>query len=514
MRSDFLASIVVFLVALPLCMGVAIASGLPPAAGLITGVIGGLVVGFLQGSPLQVSGPAAGLSVIVFEIVQEHGVPTLGVVVLLAGLIQLVAGLLKGGRWFRAVPPSVIHGMLGGIGVLIFSSQFHVMIDDKPRGTGWENLISIPEAIAKAVVPNDQHGHGEAALIGVITIVCLVLWQRFAPKKLKAVPSALVGVVIASVIAKLADLPIGFVQVPDSLVGEVKLPDSSLFGLLTKPLIWAEALGVAVVASAETLLCSSAVDRMHQGPRTNYNRELCAQGVGNALCGLVGGLPMTGVIVRSTANVEAGAQTRRSAILHGAWILLLVSVFPGLLRLIPISSLAAVLVYTGYKLVNPARIKELRRYGLGEFFTFFLTLGAIVATDLLKGVLLGLAVAVIRLLVRLSKLDVEVEAEPNSKRTIVHLRGAATFLRLSDLSDLLERIPADREIHVRFEKLDTLDHSILELLQTWSHQRQANGGAVVIDWDALDRRYRASQVEQLSLQKPSENHVDSLRSAP
>jgi MFS superfamily sulfate permease-like transporter len=388
------------------------------------------------------------------------------------------------------------------------------MIDDKPRGNGLQNLLSIPEAIAKAVVPNTNHAHGEAALIGVLTIITVVAWQRFAPKKLRVIPSALVGVLVAAVIAKLANFPIGFVQVPDSLIGEAKLPDASFFSLLTKPIIWAEALGVAVVASAETLLCSSAVDRMHDGPRTNYNRELCAQGLGNALCGLVGGLPMTGVIVRSTANVEAGAKTRRSAIFHGAWILLLVAVFPGLLRLIPVSSLAAVLVYTGYKLVNPVRILELRRYGLGELFTFILTLAAIVATDLLKGVLLGLSVAVIRLLVRLSKLDVEIENEPNSRRTIVHLSGAATFLRLSDLSDLLERIPADREVQVRFEHLDTLDHSILELLQSWAQQRKARGNTVVIDWKALERRYRASQIEELSLQKPSENHVDSLPSAP
>lgn len=514
MRSDFLASIVVFLVALPLCMGVAIASGLPPAAGLITGIIGGLVVGFLQGSPLQVSGPAAGLSVIVWELVQKHGVVTLGVVVLLAGLIQIVAGVLKGGRWFRAVPPSVIHGMLGGIGVLIFSSQFHVMIDDKPRGTGLENLISIPEAIAKAVVPNSNHGHGEAAFIGALTIVVVLLWQRFAPRRLKAVPSALVGVLVAAVLTKVLDLPIGHVQVPDSLVGAARLPDSSIFKLFLQPSIWAAAAGVAVVASAETLLCSTAVDRMHQGPRTNYNRELIAQGVGNALCGALGALPMTGVIVRSTANVEAGAKTRRAAILHGAWILLLVVVFPGVLRLIPVSSLAAILVYTGYKLLNPARIKELRRYGRAELATFALTLVAIVVTDLLKGVLLGLAVAVIRLLLRLSKLEVEVENEPGGQRTIVHLRGAATFLRMSDLSDILEAIPADREVHVRFDHLDTLDHSVLEMLHSWAGQHRARGGAVVIDWPALDERYRASQAEQLSLQKLSENPVDSVRSDP
>ena len=189
-------------------------------------------------------------------------------------------------------------------------------------------------------------------------------------------------------------------------------------------------------------------------------------------------------------------------------------VFPGLLRLIPISSLAAILVYTGYKLINPARIKELKRYGNAELATYLLTMAAIVATDLLKGVLLGLAVAVIRLLLRMSKLEVWADADPHSRRTALHLEGSATFLRLSDLSDQLEQLPVNREIHVRLEKLETLDHSILELLQSWAEQYRAKGGEVVIDWDALDKRYYRSQVEELSLQKLSENHVDSVRSAP
>ncbi len=488
LSTDALSSVVVFLVALPLCMGVAIASGLPPAAGLIAGIIGGLVVGTIQGSPLQVSGPAAGLSVIVWELVQKHGIPALGIIVLAAGLVQVVAGLLKGGKWFRAVPPSVIHGMLGGIGVLILSSQFHVMIDDKPKGAGWLNLVSIPEAIWKAVVPTTDHAHGEAALIGVMTIVVVILWAKFAPRRLKSVPGALVGVVLGSLVANLAGFPIGFVQVPESLAGAALLPTSSTAALLLQPGIWAAALGLAVVASAETLLCATAVDRMHQGERTNYNRELIAQGVGNALCGLLGALPMTGVIVRSTANVESGAKTRLSAILHGAWILILVVLFPGLLRLIPVSSLAAILVYTGYKLVNPVRIKELKRYGYAELATYVVTLGAIVATDLLKGVLLGLAIAVVRLLLRLSRLDITVEADPNSRRTTLRLRGAATFLRLSDLSDVLDAVPADRELHVHFDHLDTLDHSILELLKSWEVQHRAKGGDVIIDWAELDLR--------------------------
>lgn len=508
---DLLASVVVFLVALPLCMGVAIASGLPPAAGLITGIIGGLIVGAVQGSPLQVSGPAAGLSVIVLELVRAHGVATLGILVFLAGLMQIAAGLLRGGKWFRAVPPSVIHGMLGGIGVLIFASQFHVMIDDAPKGNGLQNLVSIPEAIMKAVVPGPE-SHRQAALLGVLTITLVVLWTRFKPKRLESVPAALVGVVAASVIANVLRMPVGYVEVPDDLSSALVLPGATTFAVLLKPAMWGAALGIAIVASAETLLCATAVDRMHQGPRTRYNRELMAQGLGNLLCGLVGALPMTGVIVRSTANVEAGAKTRLSAMLHGAWILLLVVVFPQLLRLIPISSLAAILVYTGYKLVNPARVKELRRYGIAELATYLLTLGAIVATDLLKGVLLGLGVAVARLLIRLSKLEIKVDHDPHSLRTAIHLSGAATFLRLSDLSDLLDSIPGNREIYVRFEKLDTVDHSILELLQAWEQQHRARGGRVLIDWADLDRRYHSSQ--ELSLQKPSENHVDSAGSAP
>lgn len=486
---DLLASIVVFLVALPLCMGIAIASGLPPATGLITGMIGGLVVGFLQGAPLQVSGPAAGLSVIVFELVQTHGIAALGATIMLAGLIQLGAGLLRGGRWFRAVPPSVIHGMLAGIGVLIFASQFHVMVDDKPKGSGLENLLTLPQAVWKGVVPLDGSPHEEAAAIGLCTIVVLVLWQKFAPKRLRAVPGALVAVAVATAAAAVLKLPIAYVSVPESLASVATLP--TLDGL--KQALSFSTLGVAlalaVIASAETLLCAAAVDKMHSGPRTHYDREMCAQGVGNFLCGLLGAPPMTGVIVRSSANVLAGGKTRRSAILHGVWLLLFVAVLPFVLRKIPVSSLAAILVYTGYKLVNPAVIRQLRRYGRSEVAIYFATIVGIVATDLLKGVLIGLALATAKLLLAFSRLDIRVEDDPNSKRSVLHLRGAATFLRLPDLADALEAVPADRELHVRFDKLDYLDHASLELLMSWEAQHKARGGTVVIEWDELDQRY-------------------------
>lgn len=492
---DFLASIVVFLVALPLCMGIAIASGLPAEYGLLTGIVGGLVVGFLQGSPLQVSGPAAGLAVIVWDLVQKHGHAKLAVVVLIAGAIQLVAGLAKGGRWFRAVPPSVIHGMLAGIGVLIFSSQFHVMVDDKPQGGGLKNLVTIPLAVWKGVVPNSDLPHEEAALIGLLTIVTIVLWNKFAPKKLKLLPGALVGVVVGTLVANVFGFPIKHVGVPDSLLGTVMLPNDATAQALLDPVLWGAGLMLAIIASAETLLSATAVDRMHTGPRTQHNRELVAQGVGNLICGAIGGLPMTGVIVRSSANVQAGGKSRLSTIMHGAWMLLLVGLLPMVLRLIPVASLAAILVFTGYKLVNVAEIKQLRKYGRGEVATYVITVVGIVSLDLLKGVLLGLGLAVARLLWRLSRLELDFKDDPVTKHATLTLKGSATFLRLADIAEALDQVQPDRTLHIRFEELDSLDHATLELLTSWEQQHKARGADVVVDWKGLDARFHTGKNE-------------------
>jgi MFS superfamily sulfate permease-like transporter len=491
LTQDLLASIVVVLVALPLCMGIAIASGVPPAAGLVTGIVGGLIVGLVQGGPLLVSGPAAGLAVIIWDLVQSRGIEALGPIVLLGGAIQLVAGLAGGGRWFRAVPPSVIHGMLAGIGVLIFAGQFHVMVDDKPKASGLQNLLSIPAAVIKGFTPDATLPHEEAALIGLVTIVTIVLWTRFAPKALKALPGPLVGVVVATIAANVFRLPIAHVEVPNDLRSAFGGFGQNRMRLLLDTSLWAPALALAVIASAETLLAATAVDRMHTGPRTDYDRELGAQGVGNMICGLLGALPMTGVIVRSSTNVLAGAKTRRSAIFHGAWMLLLVAALPALLRLIPISALAAVLVFTGYKLVNPQFVRQLHRYGKSEVAIYLLTVVGIVATDLLKGVLAGLAIAVAKILYHLSRLDLSVDDDPDRRVTILRLRGSATFLRLPDIAEALERIPSDRELHIRFDGLDYLDYATIETLRASEEQHRAKGGSVIIDWGSLEAHYQA-----------------------
>lgn len=490
---DFLASVVVFLVALPLCMGISIASGVPPALGLITGIVGGLVVGFLAGSPLQVSGPAAGLAVIVWEIIQKFGLPALGIIVLLAGVIQLAAGLIKGGQWFRMVPPSVIYGMLAGIGVLIFSSQFHVMVDDKPREHGLENFLSIPEAIYKGVFPMDGSTHHLAAFIGILTIVSIISWNRYRPKFLKAIPGALMGIVVAVAYTSVFKLPIKYVTVPSSLLDSVTLPTADTLNLLTNTDILFTAVAVAIVASAETLLCATAVDQMTPDSRTNYDKELAAQGVGNIICGFLGALPMTGVIVRSSANVESGGKTRKSAILHGVWLLALVGLVPFVLELIPTASLAAILVYTGYKLFNIQNIKKLIPYGRNELAIYASTVFFIVSLDLLKGVMIGLAMALFKIIYTFTHLQIETKLSEDKEILHLHLEGSATFISLPKLANSLENLPFTKEAHIYFQKLDYIDHACLELIFHWEKQHSHMGTKVHLEWDNLVQKYHSKK---------------------
>jgi len=493
-RHDLLASVVVFLVALPLCMGIAIASGVPPekaaAVGIITGIVGGIVVGTFAGSPLLVTGPAAGLSVLVYDLVRQHGWEKLGWIVLLSGLIQLLAGLLRLGQWFRAVSPAVIHGMLAGIGVLIFASQFHIMLDDQPRENGLANIASLPEAVWRGIVPSENTNHNVAARIGILTIVILAFWKTLAPKRLKVVPAPLVAVSVATLVTVTLGLTIKQVALPDSLISAITLPSLTGMGnwAAWQPLLIA-AISVAFIASAETLLSAAAVDQMHRGPRTRYDQELSAQGLGNMVAGFLGVLPMTGVIVRSAANVNAGAKSAKSEILHGIWLLVFACFFPFILRWIPTASLAAILVYTGCKLVDVKTIRQLRKFGLGEVLIYTATVVCIVATDLLTGVIVGMVLSLVKLLVTFSHLQIRTEDDPARQRTILFLQGTATFLRLPKLAAALENVPGTRELHVHFEQLDYIDHACLDLLINWEKQHSATGGSLVIDWDGLTARF-------------------------
>lgn len=492
-KGDLFASIVVFLVALPLCMGIAIASGAPPAAGLITGIIGGFVVGSLAGSPLLVSGPAAGLAVIVWDIIQTYGLETLAPIVLLAGFLQVLASVFKLGQWFRAVSPAVIHGMLAGIGILIFASQLHVMVDDHPKGSGLDNIITLEEAVIKGLRPGNgpelDHTHYIAARIGIMTIVIIILWNTVIPKKFRVIPAPLVGVALASLEAALQELQIKYVSIPDNLFSDIQVLGIDQLGGLLDPSILGAAAALAFVASIETLLSATAIDQLHSGARTDYNRELWAQGAGNMVSGFLGALPITGVIVRGSANVQAGARTRASAVLHGGWLLLFVAFLPNFLEYVPTASLAAVLVFTGYKLMNVHALRELKKYGWGEVLIYAATVMTIVVKDLLAGVILGVVLATAKLVYSFAHLKIQTITSPEGKRVTLHLFGSATFLSLPKLAEHLERIAQEREVHVKFEDLQYIDHACLDLLNNWEKQYVLQGGIVSFEWEQLENRY-------------------------
>lgn len=475
--ADFTASIVVFLVAMPLCMGIAIASGVPPEKGLITGIIGGIVVGALAGSPLQVSGPAAGLAVIVFELVRDQGLSALGPILMLAGLIQVAAGIFRVGGWFRAISPAVVHGMLAGIGVLIVIGQFHVLFDAQPMPSGLENLIAMPGRLL-GLSPEIRAAE-LALLLGLVTIGVMLGWEKLRPAALRLVPGALLGVVAATLLAWGLGLDVTRVGVPENIAAAITLPNSGFFAQWANPAIITAALAIAFIASAETLLSAAAVDRMHDGVRTNYNKELRAQGVGNLLCGAAGALPMTGVIVRSSANVQAGATTRLSTILHGVWILAFVALLPWLLREIPMAALGAVLVVTGARLVNFNHARHLLKdYGVLPAVIWAVTLVLVVAEDLLTGVLVGIALSLLELLPNVRRLRLRVDEQHEDGARTIRLHGAATFVTLPRLSARLDAVPGDAPVRVDLSGCPAIDHTCAELIRDWCARRRAGGGSV------------------------------------
>ena len=483
---DLMASVVVFLVALPLCMGIAIASGMPPAKGVVTGIIGGLVVGWMAGAPLQVSGPAAGLTVLVFELVQQYGAAMLGPILLLAGALQLLAGRLKLGCWFRVTAPAVVYGMLAGIGVLIVLSQLHVMMDAQPEASGLDNLSAFPAALW-AALPFSGEGDGlVAASLGLLTITCMWAWDRFKPQRLRLLPGALLGVTAATLVGLWMNLDVRRVEVPDNLAEAITWLRPADLLAFADPGLLVAALAVAFIASAETLLSAAAVDRMHQGPRADFDRELSAQGVGNMLCGILGALPMTGVIVRSSANVQAGAQTRFSAMLHAVWLLAAVVLLAGLLERIPVASLAGVLVYTGLKLIDLKALRQLGRYGRMAMLIHVTTALTIVVTDLLTGVLVGFALTLAQLAWQASRLKINLVSD--GQRVELRMQGAATFLKVPQLSRVLDSVPQDAWLYVPMEHLRYIDHACMELLQEWQRANHGLGARLIMEPRALIRR--------------------------
>ncbi|SHI24482.1 Sulfate permease, MFS superfamily [Streptomyces sp. 3214.6] len=470
LATEITASLVVFLVALPLCIGVAVASGVSPELGIISGVIGGLVVGAARGSTLQVSGPAAGLAALVAETVLEYGVAMLGVIVLFSGLLQIVLGLVRLGRFFQAISLAVVQGMLAGIGLPLMFSQAYPAMDAKAPGTPLENMAGIPGLLANTFADPQAL---IAAGLGVVTVVLSFLWKK-APGPIKKVPAALVAVGIGIAVAATPGVDVKTLEV-GNLLASVDVPGPEQFAGLADAGIITAILTFTVIASAESLFTAAAVDRMHDGPRTRYNPELIAQGAGNTLAGLVGALPITAVVARSSANVQAGAKTRLSRTLHGLWLLAFALLLPQVLALIPISVLAGVLVHSGWKLFAPAEFPKMWRQDRGEFAVMTLTTLVIVATALLEGVLVGLAAGIVLAAVRMSQTVIRQHIDDDTAKVV--MAGNATFLRLPQVIEALESAAEAGKPRIRLDLTGVthLDHACRSQVEEFTAQQRGKG---------------------------------------
>ena len=464
---DVPASLVVFLVALPLSLGIAAASGAPIMAGLIAAAVGGIVAGSLGGSPLQVSGPAAGLTVVVAGLVQEFGWQVTCAITAAAGVVQLLLGISRVGRAALAVSPVVVKAMLAGIGVTIMLQQLHVLLGSKPAGSALDNLAALPVAITNLEL--------HAALLGLAVVAILLCW-KFLPAAVRRVPGPLAAVAAGTALAVAFAPGVERISLDGSIFDAIALPQlpdgnwrAFAFAILT----------MALIASIESLLSAVAVDKMQTGPRTNLNRELIGQGAANIVSGFLGGLPVTGVIVRSATNVEAGAATRMSAILHGVWVLAFSALFAGLIQLIPLAVLAGLLVVIGARLIKLADIRISHR--TGDLAIYAATLVCVVFLNLLEGVMIGLALAAANVLWRVLRAPIRAHrtAGPSSSWRVI-IAGSCSFFALPKLNGVLQSVPAGADVMVELNA-DYVDHSFREAMLAWQRQHRATGATVILE---------------------------------
>ncbi|PKH68609.1 hypothetical protein CXF59_04355 [Flavobacterium sp. ALD4] len=487
LKSDFASGLVVFLVALPLCLGIALASGAPLMSGIISGVIGGIVVGFLSKSHVSVSGPAAGLTAIILTAITDLGAFDIFLTaVFISGLIQLALGFIKAGSISNYFPTNVIEGMLAGIGIIIILKQI-------PHAFGYDADFEGDQSFIQSNGSNSfsslfeifNHIQLGALVITVVSLVILIAWDKVPfLKKLKLIPGALIAVISGIVLnevfimsgSSLAISNAHLVTLPvptsfDELKAIVITPNFSGF---LNPKVWIVGLTIAIVASIETLLCIEASDRMDVHKRyTDTNVELKAQGFGNLLSSLIGGLPMTSVVVRSSANNNAGAKSKMSAIIHGVLLLISVLAVPVILNKIPLATLATILILVGYKLAKPATFVHFWEKGKYQFIPFIATLVAVVTTDLLKGVLLGILISIIFILKGNLKRAYSFKKEEYVDGDIIHIDLAqeVSFLNKAAIKSTLNDVPENSKVVINAEDTVYIAHDILDLIREFKETR-------------------------------------------
>ncbi|MFE2033008.1 bifunctional SulP family inorganic anion transporter/carbonic anhydrase [Streptomyces scopuliridis] len=467
--ADVSASISVFLIALPLSLGIALATGAPLQAGLVAAAVGGLVVGRLGGAPLQVSGPAAGLTVVTADLIQRFGWRTTCAITICAGLAQLGLAALRVARSALAVSPAIVHGMLAGIGVTIALAQLHIVLGGTPQSSAVDNVRGLPAQLANL--------HPGALSVSLLTIAVLLAWPRIPGRTgriVRKIPGTLAAVAIATALAALAGVSLERVDLPSwSSHALPALPEGPVLGLL------AAVLTVTLVGSVESLLSAVAVDKLTAArkkpdvhiPRARLDRELAGQGAGNVVSGALGGLPITGVAVRSAANVAAGGVSRHATMLHGLWIAIAALLLVPVLDLIPLAALAALVMVVGVQMVNLVHLRSVQRNR--EMLVYVVTLTAVVLTGVLEGVVIGIAVAVAVALHRLTRTRITVEVQDGIHR--VRARGQLTFLAVPRLSRMLHQVPWDADCVVELDG-SFMDHAAFEALHDWQTAHIAHGG--------------------------------------
>jgi MFS superfamily sulfate permease-like transporter len=476
LRHDLAAGLSVFLVALPLCLGIALASGAPLYAGLLSGIIGGIVVAGISGSSLAVSGPAAGLTTLVASSIVSFGDYKIFLLtVIIAGLFQLVLGLLKLGAVANYFPSSVIKGMLAAIGIILISKQIPLALGyDRPGfwTTGFLELFS-SKNVSGNIAEFNQHITRGSVVIAIISILAMIIMQRPFAKKFSFIPAPLLAVIAGVLLnllftytgASVALKPNQLVNIPSNIFSDISFPD--LTKITSSPEIWKNGIIIGLLATLETLLCIEAIDKLDKHNRiTPVNRELVAQGIGNMACGLLGAIPLTAVVVRGAANVDAGARTKMSAITHGIFLLLAVLLIPFALNKIPYASLAAILLVTGYNLTKPKLYRNMYSLGWKQFLPFILTIIIILATDLLIGVSIGLLLSVYFIIQNNFKAEYKITRTVHKgiETELIKLNSNVTFLNKVKLKKALDDVAEYSVLTVDGSECNFIDYDILEII--------------------------------------------------
>jgi MFS superfamily sulfate permease-like transporter len=482
LKHDLPAGLSVFFVALPLCLGISMASGAPIYSGLVSGIVGGLVISFISGSQLGVSGPAAGLTAVVSTAILSYGdyrVFLLAVVI--AGIFQLLLSLLRLGTIANYFPSAVIKGMLAAIGIMLIAKQVPVALGyEKPDfwNSGFLNFLSSRNLTGSIHYINLSTSRG-AIIISLVCVALFIILQQPFARKLKVIPAPLL-VVLAGILINLFFLrmasgyslkPTHLVSIPDNVFAQISFPDFSK--LFSSGRLWKDGIVIGLLASLETLLCVEAIDKLDVHNRvTPVNRELMAQGIGNILCGLLGAIPITAVIVRGSANIDAGARTRLSAFMHGVFLLLTALLVPFLLNKIPYAALAAILLITGYNLTKPKLYKNMWSLGLKQFIPFVLTIIIILLTDLLVGVITGLLLSIYYIIKNNFKEEYKIQKTKKHETEIylIKLNSNVSFLNKVKLKEALDKIPPYSVLTIDGEECNFIDYDILEIISEYSNK--------------------------------------------